>query len=226
MPTGELQTRDLVIHARKATTEIRIDGLLDEWYQAEHVTFDDGGPISERRSATAYVLWDDNYLYIAFDVNKKDPKAKIIQRDGHGLWLDDGIEFLIDAKNDKGNMFMPDDIAYHINILDTVFDDRGTGGPRQDVSWNGNARHKTILKTAADGSVLGYVCEVAVPWEELGIVPHENETVMGIDFCVNGIDDHTGQYHYFDWAGLKLFHCPDGFGTLKLVGQRARADSV
>lgn len=218
MSVRESEADDLVILARKATDKITIDGILEEWSNAEHVTFNDGGAMSERRSATAYVLWDENYLYIAFDVDRRNPKAKVTQRDGQGLWLDDGIEFLIDANNDKGSVFMPDDIAYHINLLDAVYDDRGTGGPKQDATWNGDAEHKTRLKFGPDGSPTGYTCEVAVPWKEMGIVPRAGETVMGIDFCVNGTDDHTGQYHYFDWAGLKLFHYPDGFGTLKLVG--------
>ncbi len=226
MPAGESKSRDLVIHARRAARKITIDGVLDEWSQAEHVTFDDGGPMPERRIATAYVLWDENYLYIAFDIDRKNPKAKVTQRDGQGLWLDDGIEFLIDANNDKGSVFMPDDIAYHVNILDAVYDDRGTGGPKQDAAWNGNAQHKMKLKEGADGIPIGYVCEIAVPWEEMGIVPREDETVIGIDFCVNGTDDHTGQYHYFDWAGLKLFHYPDGFGTLKLVGWKRDPEAV
>ncbi|MCL5267360.1 MAG: hypothetical protein M1469_04560 [Bacteroidetes bacterium] len=218
MPVGESKKKELVILARRKTRQITFEGNLEQWHQANHVSFDDGSALSGRRSASVYALWDEENLYIAFDVDRENPRAKVTQRDGHGLWFDDGIEFLIDAKNDKGKLFMPDDIAYHVNILDAVFDDRGTGGPKQDVSWNGDAAHKMNLKTTKDGRVTGYICEVAVPWEELGIVPQENVTVVGIDFCVNGTDDRTGEYHYFDWAGLKLFHYPDGFGELKLAG--------
>ncbi len=214
---------DLLVLARKKSGQITFNGKLEEWTEANHICFDDGAAPPIRRSAAVYVLWDDTYMYIAFDVDRKNPKAKVTERDGHGLWFDDGIEFLIDANNDGGNVFMPDDIAYHVNILDAVFDDRGTGGPKQDVSWNGDAIHKMHLKSSADGQIDGYVCEVAVPWAELGVTPKEGSTVIGIDFCVNGTDDQTGQYHYFDWAGLKLFHVPDGFGKLKLTGPIAEA---
>ncbi len=210
--------KDLLVLAKRKTSDITFEGKLEQWHHANRLDFDDGAAPPERRSAVVCVLWDEKYLYIAFDVRRKNPRAKVTERDGHGLLFDDGIEFLIDAKNDKGTLFMQDDIAYHINILDAVFDDRGTGGLKQDVSWNGKAIHKMNLKAQENGEVTGYVCEVAVPWEELGVAPVENVTVVGIDFCVNGTDDLTGAYHYFDWAGLKLFHYPDGFGELKLVG--------
>ncbi|MFZ1083030.1 MAG: sugar-binding protein [Candidatus Kryptoniota bacterium] len=210
--------RNLVMLAKKTPRKIVIDGNLDEWSSAEKVSFDDGVPLLYRRSATVYTLWDNEYLYIAFDVNRRNPHAKVTTHDGDNLWLDDGIEFLIDAKNDGGDLFMPDDIAYHINILNAVYDDRGTGKDEQDISWNGNAIHQVKLKTDSGGEVSGYCCEAAVPWDELGITPIEDSTVIGIDFCVNGTDDLTGKYHYFDWAGLKIFHHPNGFGKLRLVG--------
>ncbi|MHB8581541.1 MAG: sugar-binding protein [Ignavibacteriaceae bacterium] len=211
----------LIINAYKAKSPILVDGIIrkNEWHDADSICFNANGKLDKRRSATVYVLWDNRYLYVAFDVDRKNPKAKVTQRDGDGLWLDDGIELLIDGKNDKGKYFMPDDIAYHINILNAVYDDRGTGGEDPDSSWNGKAKHKMKLKNGKDG-ILGYTCEIAVPWSEIGVKPISGETILGVDFCVNGTDDETGEYHYFDWAGLKLFHYPDGFGQLYLVGPR------
>lgn len=45
---------------------------------------------------------------------------------------------------------------------------------------------------------------------------------IGIDFCVNGKDPATGEYDYFDWCGLKVFHDPSGYGELLLAGTRVR----
>lgn len=207
-----------LILARRTTHGIKFVGNLEEWSASEKVSFDDGGTPPLKRRATVYVLWDEKYLYIAFDVDRRSPIAKVTEHDGQGLWLDDGVEFLIDPLNDGGEFCMPDDVAYHINILNVVYDERGTGEKKADASWTGAAVHQVKLKEGTDKQVVGYVCEVGVPWEELGIDPVENQTVIGIDFCVNGTDDETGKYHYFDWMGLKLFHHPDGFGKLKLVG--------
>ncbi len=204
-------------HAKKAVRKISFTGKLEEWSAAEKISFGDGRVQPRGRHATVYTLWDDNFLYIAFDVDRMNPRAKVTRHDGEGLWLDDGVEFLIDPMNDGGEYCMRDDIAYHINLLNVVYDERGTGEKKADASWVGSAVHEVKLKTDADGVTTGYICEVGVPWVELGITPVEDRTVMGIDFCVNGTDDETGNYHYFDWAGLKLFHHPDGFGLLELV---------
>ncbi|MCL5021098.1 MAG: carbohydrate-binding family 9-like protein [Bacteroidetes bacterium] len=204
--------------AKKVAHKISFVGNLDEWSRAERITFDDGGVPPHGRRATVYTLWDEEYLYIAFDVERRNPKARILEHDGEGLWLDDGVEFLIDPLNDGGEFSMTDDVAYHINILNAVYDERGSGTRRPDASWTGAAIHEVRMKAAQGEDATGYICEIGVPWMELGISPTEDHTVIGIDFCVNGTEDETGNYHHFDWAGLRLFHHPDGFGKLKLVG--------
>ncbi len=38
---------------------------------------------------------------------------------------------------------------------------------------------------------------------------------------LNGKDPETGEYNYFDWCGLKVFHDSSGYGSLILAGPRA-----
>ena len=167
------------------------------------------------RRATVYTLWDQQHLYLAFDVYSSKLQANVRERDGDKLWEDDGVEFLIDAGHDRTTKYLPDDFAYHINILNTVFDDRGMPSGNPDPAWNGAALH--FVKIMDD---YHYVVEVAIPWPEIGLQPHEGKTILGIDFCVNGKDPETGQYAYYDWCGLKVFHDPSGFGDLVLGGAR------
>src|SRR5207249_12093786 len=112
--------------------------------------------------------------------------------------------------------FLPDDFSYHINILNSVYDDRGTPAGQPDSRWNGNAQH--VVRILDD---YHYVIEVSVPWAEIGVEPVEGHTILGIDFAVNGKDPDTGAYDYFDWCGLKVFHEPSGFGKLLLAGRRS-----
>ena len=100
-------------------------------------------------------------------------------------------------------------------VLNTVVDDRGTAAGQPDPAWNGTARH---MATILDD--YHYVVEVAVPWREIGLEPQDGQTVIGIDLCVNGKDPATGEYDYFDWCGLPVFHDPSGFGDLVLAGSR------
>jgi hexosaminidase len=205
------------ISAHRTESPIILDGDLKKWHGAEPVTFEARSLGGHPRRATAHALWDSENLYLMFDVHSSELRAEVREHDGDKLWEDDGVEFLIDAHHDRTKGFLPDDFAYHVNILNAVYDDRGTPSGQPDKKWNGVARHNVkILDNYR------YIAEISIPWTEIGLEPLENKTVIGIDFCVNGKDPKTGQYVYFDWCGLKVFHDPSGFGDLILAGPRAQ----
>ena len=202
------------VGAFKADVPIPLDGDLTKWRGAGTVTLE-GKPLAGHpRHATVYVLWDKENLYLGFDVHSSKLQASVRERDGDKLWEDDGVEFLIDALCDRSKEFRPDDFSYHINILNAVYDDRGTPSGQPDPRWNGNARHEVRILDDYH-----YVVQVAIPWAEIGVQPVEGHTVIGIEFGVNGKDPETGVYDYFDWCGLKVFHDPSGFGELLLEGR-------
>jgi Carbohydrate family 9 binding domain-like len=139
-----------------------------EMARADTVTFA-GKPLAGHpRRATVYALWDKENLYLAFDVRSSKLQASVRERDGDQLWEDDGVEFLIDALSDRAKGFLPDDFSYHINILNAVYDDRGTPSGQADPVWNGNAQH--LARILDD---YHYVVQVSIPWAEIGIVPAE-----------------------------------------------------
>jgi hypothetical protein len=209
---SDLQHR---IRAFKTATPIPLDGDLAKWCGADTVTF--GKPLAGHpRHATVNALWDKETLYLAFDVRSSKLQASVREHDGDKLWEDDGVEFPIDAMSHRTKEFLPDDFSYHINILNTVYDDRGTPSGQPDPQWNGTAKHAV--------RILGdyhYVVQASIPWAEIGIEPVAGHTVIGIDFGVNGKDPETRAYAYFDWCGLKVFHDPSGFGELLLAGRRS-----
>jgi hypothetical protein len=45
------------------------------------------------------------------------------------------VEFLIDPLLHRTKDFLPDDFSYHINILNAVYDDRGTPSGQPDPRW-------------------------------------------------------------------------------------------
>ena len=211
--SSDLQHR---IRAFKTNIPIVLDGDLTKWRGASTVRFE-GRPLAcHPRHATVYTLWDKENLYLAFDVHSSKLQASVREHDGDKLWQDDGVEFLIDPLSHRAKDFLPDDFSYHINILNTVYDDRGTPSGRPDSRWNGNAQHAVRILDDYH-----YVIEVSVPWAEIGVEPVEGHTILGIDFAVNGKDPDTGAYDYFDWCGLKVFHEPSGFGKLLLAGRRS-----
>jgi len=210
--SSDLQHR---IRAFQTNIPIVLDGDLTKWRGASTVRFE-GRPLAcHPRHATVYTLWDKENLY-PFDVHSSKLQASVREHDGDKLWEDDGVEFLIDPLSHRAKEFLADDFSYHINILNTVYDDRGTPSGQPDSRWNGNAQH--IVRILDD---YHYVIEVSVPWAEIGVEPVEGHTILGIDFAVNGKDPDTGAYDYFDWCGLKVFHEPSGFGELLLAGRRS-----
>jgi hypothetical protein len=196
---------------------IPLDGDLSKWHGGETVTFE-GKPLAGHpRRATVYALWDHEHLYLAFDVHSSKLQAHVRARDGDKLWEDDGVEFLIDPLLHRRKEFLPDDFSYHINILNAVYDDRGTPSGQPDSQWNGNAQH--VVRLLDD---YHYIVQISISWQEIGVKPVRGNTVLGVDFGVNGKDPATGVYDYFDWCGLKVFHDPSGFGELLIAGPMHR----
>ena len=153
--------------------------------------------------------WDSDSLYFRFEVRDTE-------QDHPQLFLDDMIEILIDADNDKGPHWKEDDIVYHVNILGVKKDDRGTTLYTSDATWNGRARYRielygNINDTSACDE--GYTIELVIPWSEIGRSPTVG-TALGVNFA-NGDNDGCGRQLY-DWCNAVPMRSPNVFGTLVL----------
>lgn len=114
---------------RWAISPIKIDGTLDEaaWQKAQ---VQDLGVYWQHRPAKtatkARLLWDDNYLYFAAEMEDSDLYADITQRNGM-TWLNDVFELFFKPSEKK--------LAYYefqVNAANTplelYFPSRGSGG--------------------------------------------------------------------------------------------------
>jgi hypothetical protein len=115
---------------RRATNRIKIDGVLDEvaWEQAEElkdfaVYWQNRKP---KTATTARLLWDNEYLYFAADMEDEDLFAKVKDRNGM-TWYDDVFELFFKPSADQ--------LAYYefqVNALNTPLElflpSRGAGG--------------------------------------------------------------------------------------------------
>ncbi len=151
----------------RATTPIKIDGILDEdawktatvidlpyeWYPGDNVT----PPVKTE----ALVTYDGDNLYVAFRCQDPDPKAiraHYMDRDATGPFVqDDHVGFQIDTFNDERRAFQ-----FRVNPLgvqvDGVF---AEANGVEDFSWD------AIWNSAGRITADGWVAEVAIPFRQL-----------------------------------------------------------
>lgn len=190
---------------------VTLDGVLNEWKHASSIQLADEMGKSDN-TVIIYSLWDDENLYFSFDVKDTDLGAQQTEDDHPKLYLDDMVEFLIDAHNDKGSCWNMDDIIYHINILGQKKDDRGTTSCLTNPAWNGDANYSILMNGSINDPTdadKGYVVEIRIPWHDLKIIPFTGQ-LIGVNFGNgdNGI--------LFDWVDASPFRSPYAFGNLIL----------
>jgi hypothetical protein len=194
---------------------IKIDAQLNEWGGARSIAIKDKHRESES-TGSVQTFWNNQYLYIAFQIKDKNLQAIQTSLDHPKLYLDDMVEFLIDTQNNKDSCWQEDDIIYHINLLGQKKDDRGSFDCITNPEWNGNAEY-TIKKLGSlnDPTDIdtGYIVEIRISWKELDIEP-----VAGLKLGFNFAVGDSGKL--FDWVGASPFRSPYAFGNLILINNQ------
>lgn len=203
----------LAASASQLRKPLQLNGDLSRFRRMPAIHLTSDSRADPARSATIFLGWDKAFFYLAFHVFSPGLQATVRQRDGNDLWKDDGVEFLIDPTQHRTKQFTSTDFSYHINILNSVYDDRGTLAGVPDEKWNGDARHFVRVIDQHQ-----YVVEVAVPWSEIGLTPAVGMQ-LEMDLCINGRNPKTKEYEYIDWAGLTNFHDPSGYGKITLISR-------
>ena len=208
---------DDVLDCLKTSSSIAIDGMIeDAWKSGKTLTLDDPSKVVDPNKVTIFTLWDENYLYVAYDVLDKNLVGFQTERDHKALYEDDMIEVLLDPRHDKTDKWLEDDIVYHVNVLGQVKDDRGTPEGISDATWTSRAlfaaRHEGTLNDSSDTDH-GFSVELAIPWQEIGKKPAAGVTI-GIDFAAG--DAEGADEHLWDWRGASPFRQPTVYGTLRL----------
>lgn len=166
--------RTYTVH--KATGPITIDGKMDEEaWKVSRMTRSfvrpDATPLESRVQTRARLLWDDEYLYVAFAVRDDDIWNETKERDGK-LWEQDVVEVYLDPGAD-GKDYVELQVSPANVIFDAWFDSH------RKPDWPEAAKRLTLdLKTAvtAEGSVNArddgesdrtWTVEMAIPFKGL-----------------------------------------------------------
>jgi len=219
------------LSARKTSKAVTIDGVLDEedWKRTEA-----SGPFSETGSgekglfmANSRVMYDDQKLYVAFEVNDSYVKSTFGERDEH-LWEQDAVEIMLDPNGDGKNYFeievSPTDV-----VFDTRYDSPRKPKPFGHIDWDSQAEVKAKVegKPNDDKPDKSYVVELAIPWQAFNVItptpalPPVANSSWRVNFFV--MDVQKSGKRAVGWSPplVSDFHVPDRFGVISFLAGAA-----
>lgn len=158
-------------NSKHTSAAVQIDGKPDEtdWEISHELT--QGKTDTTNNTAKFGTLWDENNLYIAFDVTD----ANVINSGADYPWDDDSVEVYIDGDLAK---------TYNNHTVQYIF------------RWNDSAVHKYGNDSATTEGIVhaeaktdgGYTMEIAIPWSSIGGMSVPSGKTIGITAHVNDKD--------------------------------------
>jgi hypothetical protein len=213
---------------RRATSRVKIDGILDEitWDKAQ--VLEDFSAFWEKRKARsatkARLLWDDQYLYFCAEMEDADLYADVKEHNGMA-WTNDVFELFFKPHEDK--------LAYYefqVNALNTQLEmflpSRGAGGYQRfaPVGKMGMESAVKLYGTLNDwkDKDKGWTVEGRIPWkafEPTGGRPKAGEK-WRFALCRY---DYSVAYDHPDLSSTapltkSEFHRYEDYGTVTFVG--------
>jgi hypothetical protein len=213
---------------KRASGPIVIDGKLDDkaWAAANvaelGVTWESQtGP---RQKTSARLLWDDEFLYVAFEVEDTDITAQFTERDDP-TYRDDAVEIFINPRPSQTTAY----IGLEMNARAVLYDYLSVGtGPNSRQFFKRFNLAGVKLATFLEGTLnargdqdRGWTLEAAIPWanfEELARKPAPG-TVW--TFNLNRWDGVEPNRRMTIWsdplAARPNPHVPERFGQMRFA---------
>jgi Carbohydrate-binding family 9 len=206
---------------KRASSPIAIDGKPDEpaWAAADKIELSFPWPqmAGSREKTIVRLLWDDRYLYVAFQCDDADILATETRRDSP-VDRDDSVQLLINPDPTQSHAY----IGLEVNVLGTIHDYLGANGEYFFQQFN---LQDVRLMTFVDGTVnqhndedRGWSLEAAIPWSDFDDLSrqHTAGTVWKANFGRwSGAAPHRS---YSIWSDSLLKepsgHNPQRFGEL------------
>lgn len=224
----------------RATSPIRVDGKLDEraWKKAPWSTdfVDIEGSVKPlpRFHTRMKMLWDDQYLYVAAELQEPDIQAKLTEHDSV-IYRDNDFELFLKPPVDQPGYY-----EFEINALNTSWDlylDKPYNkGGKPDNSWDipslktAVQLHGTLNKS--DDTDRGWTVEIAIPWSafasRLPVVKPTPGSEWRVNFSrVEWLHGHQEPgLHEDNWVwspqGVINMHVPEKWGYLHFLGGKPK----
>ncbi len=217
----------------RATGRIKIDGKLDDpaWKNAtwtsDFVDIEGASRPNPRFRTRVKMLWDDQYLYIAAELEEPNVTAKLTEHDSV-IFHDNDFEVFIKPLPLTSSYY-----EFEMNALNTGWDlflNRPyREGGKADNSWD-IAGLKTAV--AVQGTLndpadkdKGWTLEIAYPWSSFRLrQPAVQQPHAGTEWRINfsRVEWIAGHPREDNWVwspqGVINMHVPERWGFLKFVG--------
>lgn len=191
---------------------IHVDGRLGDvrWGKARRLTLRDnasGGQAGQ--AAHVRLLWDREFLYVAFECRDTDVSATLNLRDDN-LWMEEAVEVFLDPAG-EGKEYL----EIEVNPLGTIYDAWISYSPNIDFEKAKIFDFKNLSAAAGMMSgAEGWICEMAIP---LGELPAKITKKARIN--LTRIDRLNGRHVYDAWSPTgRWFHVPEKFGKAVFGG--------
>lgn len=231
----------------QAAGHLKIDGLIEEaeWGQAPwtkpFVDIEGGKKPLPYYETRAKMLWDDDYLYIAAELEEEHLWATYDRRDAV-IFQENNFEVFLDPDGDTHNYY-----ELEINALGTVWDlllskPYRDGGPAIN-GWDISGLKKGIqlsgtLNKPSDTD-RGWSVELAIPWKTITRQRPKDGEIWRVNFSRvewkienaggayrKSIDPATGKaFPEYNWVwspqGVVAMHRPETWGFVQFTETRA-----
>lgn len=142
----------------KAKTPVTIDGKLDEAGWDLNLDFNYGLADGVDVRAKAGVMWDENNIYIGFDVKDGELFQGISENGDPAVLYGDGVEVYVSKVRGK--------TSYDSNTAQYCF-----GYENEPYIGGGTDKSKVVLdgvKHVLTSTTEGYIYEISIPWAAIG----------------------------------------------------------
>lgn len=211
------------LRVARADKPLKIDGKLDEaaWSKAQQtaafvntMSGDKADPQS-----TVKALFDDQNLYIAFDVADDYLRSTFAADEDH-LWEQDVVEIMADPNGD-GKDYVELQVSPANKHFDTHYESRRLPKPFGHMEYDSKMVSAVALrgKLNDDEADQGYLVEIAIPWAafsagESKTEPPKSGDSFRLNFYV--MDTQKDGVRAVGWSAPRVgdFHVPKRFGKL------------
>jgi hypothetical protein len=210
--------------AKRAAAPIRIDGVPDDkaWAAATpaELIFPWDSQTGAKQKTTFRILWDDNFLYVAYECEDRDIVAQFLERDDP-TYRDDAVEIFINPKPTQTGLYWGLEMNARAVLYDYLMYDSRYAMKRFNLQGVQLATHIRGTLNVRGDEDHGWSLEVAIPWvnfEEFSKRP-EPGAVWSIN--VNRWDGIEPNRRMSNWSDPQQPrpnpHAPARFGQLVFV---------